>query len=257
MPRRTSRSQRNNNPRCYLNPGIQEPSSVENVPQGNHLIHSQGMAPYCSFMKQTMSTAQNLVVQNINGCANKLPFASQNVPPSGNKQCLSMENYPAAPSAYPLYYGTCFKFEEIPLEFENFPNPTSKNSQRYIQDTPDNPQDIGCDLSLRLGPFSVPCPNFEHNQQEQVKEVGSCSQEGNKIGDLAPQLNKQLLFATKTNITYPLDACSSQWSVEGDVDTNMRKPKAVSAHSLEDEHFGWQPKLPCSQLTGRMKSAGS
>lgn len=260
MPRRTSRSQRNNNPRCYLNTGIQEPSNVENVPQGNHLVQSQGMAPYCSFMKQTMSATQNLVFQNINGCANKLPFASQNVPPSGNKQCFSLENYPAAPSAYPLYYGTCFKFEEIPPGLENFPNPTSKNTQRYIKDTPDNPQDIGCDLSLRLGPFSVPCPSFEHNQQEQVKEVGSRSQEVNKIGDLVPQLNKQLLFVSKTNDNYPLEACSSQWSVEGDVDTNMRKRKVVSAQSLEDEYFGWQPKLPGSRLTGRrksMKSAGS
>ncbi|KAK2660399.1 hypothetical protein Ddye_006932 [Dipteronia dyeriana] len=270
--RRTSRSQRNCIPRCYLTSSTQD----ENGIQGSQTVNSQGITHYSTFMKSTNTdTTQNPVVQHNNGSTtNKFPFASENVP--------SFESYPSlnSYSVYPLYDGNCFKFEEPLHGFENLSNSTSNNvepvkinfvqnssfvsnssimaAQTYIMGSPGIPGDIECDLSLRLGPLSVTGPSVEYNQrQPAVKDVGSSSLEGNKLSDLAPQMNKQLYFFSKANVEDPLDNCSSQWSVEADnVDTKLRKRKAVSIHPLEDQHFHWQSKLPYNKLTERMRSAG-
>ncbi|XP_031279529.1 uncharacterized protein LOC116137978 [Pistacia vera] len=272
MPRRTSRSQRNSHPRCYLNSGTQEQTSLENITQGNQTVNPHCMPHYSTLMKPTSTdVAQNPVVQSNIDSTKKLPFASENVPPSINKQFLRLENFPSLNwyAVYPL-----FNIEELPHGFQNFPNSTSnsvepakeicvqnssvKIAQPYIniRDAPEIPHDIGCDLSLRLGPLSIPSPSVEKFQLQQVKNVGSSSLEGNEMSDLTPQLHKQLIFCSNNNVDGPLDMCSSQWSDEDNVDTRTRKRKAVSIHQLEDQHF-WQSKLPYNQLTGGMKSAGS
>ncbi|KAL5783111.1 hypothetical protein ACOSP7_008140 [Xanthoceras sorbifolium] len=278
MARRTSRSQRNSNPRCYLTSSVQD----ENVTQASHAINSQGITHYSTLMKcANTDTTHNSGVQHNNGSTNKFPFASQNVPPYSSKQLLPMENYhsPNLYSVYPLYYGTCFKSEEPLRGFENFPNSTSNNvepvkvnfvqnssfgldssimaAQTYIMGIPEISRDVGCDLSLRLGPLSVTGPGVDYNQPQPVKDVGSSSLEGNKLTELAPQMKKQVYFFSKANVEEPLDICSSQWSVEGNVDMKLRKRKAVSIHPLEDQHFHWQSKLPYNnKLTERMRSAG-
>ncbi|KAJ0031772.1 hypothetical protein Pint_12398 [Pistacia integerrima] len=246
MPRKTSRSQRNSHPRCYLNSGTQEQTSLENITQGNQTVNPHCMPHYSTLMKPTSTdVAQNPVVQSNIDSTKKLPFASENVPPSINKQFLRLENFPSLNCVEPA--------KEICVQ-----NSSVKIAQPYIniRDASEIPHDIGCDLSLRLGPLSIPSPSVEKFQLQQVKNVGSSSLEGNEMSDLTPQLHKQLIFCSNTNVDGPLDMCSSQWSDEDNVDTRTRKRKAVSIHPLEDQHF-WQSKLPYNQLTGGMKSAGS
>ncbi|XP_044471292.1 uncharacterized protein LOC123200206 [Mangifera indica] len=223
MPRRTSRSQRSSQPRCYLNLGAQEHTSLENITPGHQIVNQHYMSRNSTLMEPTSTdVAQNPVVQSNINSTKKLPFASENFPPSINKQFLHLEKFPGSNSyaVYPL-----LNIEELPHNFQKFPTSTSnsvkpaktisvenssvKMYRPYINisDAPENPHDISCDLSLRLGPLSVPSLSVEKFQLQQVKDVGSSSLEGNKMSDLTPQLHKKLSFCTNAKVDGPLDMC--------------------------------------------------
>lgn len=201
-----------------------------------------------------ISATQNPVAQNI-----------ENVPTSNYNQSLAMENYAVCTSfsAYPLYYGICHQFVEqerglgvIPKSISNPSEPSKRgavsnifcnantiktDAQTNMTDILENPCNIGCDLSLRLGPLSIPCPNVGNGQPQEVKNGGS--QVGSQFNH---QLDKESPCLPRVNTYVPLGTCSSTWNLEGacmTVEEKMRKRKAAFDPSIEDQQFCWQPKL--------------
>jgi hypothetical protein len=119
------------------------------------------------------------------------------------------------------------------------------------------PQEIECDLSLRLGSILAPVPRAKTKQIKDAKDGGhDCSQEGGKFDDWMPQMDKELSFFPKVDVVDPQVSHSSKSREHIIVDVTMKKRKLVFDHHVEDQQFLWQPKLPCNKLTGRMKSVG-
>ncbi|XVE53609.1 hypothetical protein DITRI_Ditri03aG0016400 [Diplodiscus trichospermus] len=283
--RRTLRSQRNCNPRCYLNPCTQEEG---NTTQGNITTNSHCMASYSSFVKPTTmnatylgSESQKHVAHNSSCTTNKFPFASENVPLSNINQCLPIKKYPSILySVYPLYYGSHVKFEELQHGFGIFPKSISNtvepgkmsvihnlfssdvdssNKMNHTDLRSENPHEIACDLSLRLGPLSSPCLSVGNSQPQEIEDTGSTFPEWNKFSDVTPSIDKNLSSFPRSNRDDPLNSSSNEWGVEGEhvnVDATMRKRKTVYGPPV-DQQFWLPPKLPYSHLTGRMKTAGS
>ncbi|KAK6236982.1 hypothetical protein QQP08_025569 [Theobroma cacao] len=287
-PRRTLRSQRNCNPRCYLSPGTQE---AENTTQANLTTNPNFMASYSGFMKSTImnvthlgSESQKHIAHDSNCTTYKFPFASENGPLPSNSQCLPMEKYPPPNlySVYPLYYGNHLKFEEMQHGFGIFPKSISNTvepakmgvidnlfssdvdssnnmNQTDVSNTSNNPHENACDLSLRLGPLSIPCLSVGKSRPQVIEDTGSTSLEWNRFGDLTPSIDKMLSSFPRSNRDDPLNSSLNRWSLEGEhvnVDATMRKRKTVYGPTV-DQQFCLPPKLPYSHLTGRMKSAGS
>lgn len=251
-PRRTSRSQRNINPRCYLNTSSREPTSIDNFNSGGTRTTN------LTFIKPTtsMNLTPNPVFGNNDYCTNKFTFALENVAPSSDKRSFSMETHPNSKcSVYPLYYGTSFRFDEQEPPKTNVVEKTRQNRDGgFLQ----KPCEIVCDLSLRLAPVSVPCENLEHNQLQKLKDIGLGSPDVNKSRDLMPQINKQILFCSRPeNYDPSLGIHSIEWRIEGGLEGKARKRK--STDTLEDQHHICWPesKIQHNQLTGRMKNAGS
>lgn len=284
--------------RCYLSPNTQEPSSsnpasILEITQGNHTINLQYMSDYLNLVKPTTTNwfhsglqPQSPVTQNSNCATNKFPFSYENFPPSSHNQCLSLETYPPSRlySVYPLYYGNHLQREDSQFGLEISPklNPnatesaetgmvqnlfscnvdaSNKITQADFNNHPESSPEIGCDLSLRLGPLPVPCIIVENSWHQEVEDVGSsCSREGSKFHDRLPQMDKKFSFLPRRNADDPLDSCSSKWSSEFEnlnIQPTMRKRKAFDGHPAEDRQFCWQPRPPCNNFTGRMRNAGS
>ncbi|OMO90819.1 hypothetical protein COLO4_18861 [Corchorus olitorius] len=278
-PRRTLRSQRNCNPGCYLSMGAQE---AENTSQGNLTTNSHCVASFPSFMKATTmdvtplsSESQKHVADDSNCTTNKFPFTSENCPYLSNDQCLPVEKYPPTNmySIYPLYYGNHPKFEELQHAFGVFPKSISntvepakigashnlfssdvdssnKINQTNVRNTSNNPHEIACDLSLRLGPVG-------NGRSQEIEDTGSTS-----LGwksNLTPSTDNKLSSFPSSNRDDPLNSSSNECSVEGEhmnVGATMRKRKTVYGPSV-DQQFCLPPKVPFSHLSGRMKSARS
>ncbi|KAI7988527.1 hypothetical protein LOK49_LG13G02608 [Camellia lanceoleosa] len=283
-PRRASRSQRNSNPRCYLSASTPDqttvsPSNLENIYHSNHITNPPFMSHNSNFTKPN---TMNFTV--LDSESHKFPFLSENFPPCSNARCLPSEAYASSNSCsvYPLYYGNPLQSQESQESQFRFRIPPNLNSdnlkpvkighlqnlfpcdvdasnqipQADLRDTPENPPGIGCDLSLRLGPLSVPCISIENSWPQEVEDV-----ERSKLNDdLKPWMDKEFSFFPKANADDdPLDSYSSKWSSEAEdmnVETTMRKRKAVFSYPSEDGQFCWQPKLPSNHLTGKMSNAG-
>lgn len=238
---------------------------LENAAQGDYTLSSICVSHGSNFGKPptTMSSTplssdtRNRVAQN-----------SGNVPTSNYDQSLALQNYAVSTSfsAYPLYYGKCHQFEELQLGSGAVPKSVSNplepskrgvvsnffcnedasktDAQANVTGILGNPCNIGCDLSLRLGPLSLPCPSVGNGQPQDVKDGGN--QEGSKFSHQSSQLDKEFPFCPRVNTYVPLGSCSSTWNLEGaymTVEENMRKRKAAFDHPVEDQQFCWQPKL--------------
>ncbi|GMI81493.1 hypothetical protein HRI_001818600 [Hibiscus trionum] len=268
--RRTLRSQRNCSPRFYLNPDTQE---AENTTQGSLLTNSHCMSSYSSFIKHTTMNMAHMgtEVQNGDRPTDKFSFPSKNGPLPSNAE----KHAPSMFSVYPLFYGNHLKFEELqhsygisPKSISNTVEPTkvgvihnifspdvdssNKMNQTDVRNTSNNPHEITCDLSLRLGPLSTPCLSAGNS--------GSTFLEWNKFSHLTPPIDKSLSSCPRSNRDVPLNSSSNEWSLEGghvNVDaTTLRKRKTVYVPPV-DQQFCLPPKLPCCDLTGRMKRVGS
>ncbi|CAL5440249.1 unnamed protein product [Camellia sinensis] len=284
IPRRASRSQRNSNPRCYLSVSTPDqtcvsPSNLENIYHANHITNPPFMSHNSNFTKPN---TMNFTV--LDSESHKFPFLSENFPPCSNTRCLPTEAYASSNSCsvYPLYYGNPLQSQESQESQFCFHIPPNLNSdnpktlkighlqnlfpcdvdasnqipQADLRDTPENLPGIGCDLSLRLGPLSVPCISIENSWPQEVEDV-----ERSKLNDdLKPWMDKEFSFFPKSNVDDdPLDSYSSKWSSEAEdmnVEMTMRKRKAVFSYPSEDGQFCWQPKLPSNHLTGKMSNAG-
>lgn len=263
---------------------------AENVAHGGYRISSLYMSHGSSFVQPTtinpthLSTEAGIpVVQNCNCTSIELNFASENVPPSKYDQLLAAENYAVSNSfsAYPLFYGNCHQFGDLQPGFGVLPKSVSnplepaeravvenlfcdkdaskKNAQTNVTDGLENLCTIGCDLSLRLGPFFLPpCSDVGNSQSQDVKD--DCFQEGIKLSNQSSELDEEFHSFPRANTYVPLGSCSNRWNLEGGymtVEEKMRKQKAGLDHPMEDQQFFWQPKLRFSHLTGSMRNAGS
>ncbi|GLU01304.1 hypothetical protein SLE2022_186160 [Rubroshorea leprosula] len=281
-PRRTLRSQRYSTQRYYLN---NSPQEAENNVQEVHTINTQCIANYFDFVKRTPmnvthlgSELQKSVARNTKSTNYRFPFASENVTSFGNGHCLPIKQYSVSSlySVYPLYYGTHFQLEEPRHGMGILPQSISsevkalepgemgatqsllscdvdisnKNTQIGGRDIPDNPHGSVCDLSLRLGPLSVPCLSAANSDSKEIEDASSTAQEKNKVTDLTPPIGKKVAFFPRRNGDDPLNSSLDKWSVQGEfknVDAKMRKRKAVLCPS-EDWQFCWQSKLPSTHL---------
>ena len=124
IPRRTSRSQRNNQPGCYLSGNVDLGNATERNPRRTSSL----ALPYLSLLRKE---TPNFVIP-INSCIyNEMPFLSC-------QECLSLEpSFPSKPfPIFPLYYGV----HSQPMESQEKLGPPSTSSfisqdhRRGIQD---------------------------------------------------------------------------------------------------------------------------
>ncbi|XP_012076556.1 uncharacterized protein LOC105637632 isoform X2 [Jatropha curcas] len=290
-PRRASRSQRNCNPRCYLSPSTQQPNSsspgiVNDTIRANHTASPQCIPNYSNFIKSTImnstqlgSELQNLICQNISIASNKFLFRTDNSRLSNYNQYFPMENRSVSSlySVYPLYYGNCLDHQNglgiLPKTLPSILEPVkvgieqnllscnedaiAKIDQKDPIDKPIEQLEIGCDLSLRLGSLSAALPSMQNRHLQDVEDVGfGHSREGIKSNKM-PQMDKELSLFNRGNMDYSSDSCPSELGRHDSLDVMLRKRKAVFGHPVDDQAYHWQPKLPCNDLTGRMRSVGS
>ncbi|XP_059658159.1 uncharacterized protein LOC132304483 [Cornus florida] len=295
-PRRSSRSQRNSNPGCYLSASVPEttsapPCNLDNTTQGNQQLKSfNSNFTVPSYMNSTHLGLDSSfpITQNNNCTTNKSQFLSEKLLPHGTNQCLPMGTYPSSNSClvYPLYYGNHLQSQELQSHFgitakSNSHTPDSaetetgavqnlllscnvdasnKIPQTEFRDALENSHNIGCDLSLRLGPLSIPSATVENSLHQEVEDVGSSThREGRKLSDLSPPMEKEFSFYRKANADDSTDFCLNKWSSECEnmnVDATMRKRKAVVSPPSEGRQFCWQRTVSSNLLTGRMSSAG-
>ncbi|KAF3646149.1 hypothetical protein T459_26808 [Capsicum annuum] len=221
-PKRSSRSQRNNSPRYYLSP---------ETPESNKM-------PHLSTLKFTPSVGiQNLPMQTARAS-------------------------PTSCTVYPLYHGRC-QFEpsgpklgsrtdaksnaqlveankKISLR-DPRPcnlNASSETSRTDCEDVSGTV--IGCDLSLRLGSFVVPCTRVENALREDDKPGDIC-----RLNDLSPHFNRGLSFFLKENADKNQFESSSMSSNA----RNLNVESVLTKRKLgEDQQIYWPVKLPFNRF---------
>ncbi|XP_039037043.1 uncharacterized protein LOC120174157 [Hibiscus syriacus] len=201
-PRRTLRSQRNCNLRCYLYPGPQE---AEGIARGNVTENSHCTASYSGIAEPTTMNVTHL------------GFASENGSLASNNPCL-----PNLYSVFPLFNGNHLRFEVPWHDFGVFPksisNAVEPAKTSYIHNVlfsdadssnaSKNPHGFSCDLSLRLGPISTPCSSVGNDQ--------------------AWETGKSLSSFLWGNGDDPSNSTSNERSFEGEnEDTTSRKRKTI------------------------------
>ncbi|KAK8509332.1 hypothetical protein V6N13_062381 [Hibiscus sabdariffa] len=261
-PRRTLRSQRNCNPRCYLNPGPQE---ANNIARGNVTANSHCMSSNFSFMKPATTNVTHL------------GFASKNGSLPSNNPWLPIEKYPPnLYSVFPLFYGNHLMSQESQHDFRVFPklisgtvepaktgyihnllvsdvDSSNEMNQTDVVNASKNPPEFACDLSLRLGPLSKPCSSVRNGQPRETGKNNPTFPEWNKSSD------SSLSSFPSSNRDDPLNSTSNERNFEGEcmnVGPTTRKRKTVYGPTA-DQQIHLSSKLPYGHLTGRMKSAGS
>ncbi|KAE8682693.1 Detected protein of unknown function [Hibiscus syriacus] len=237
----------------FLQPCIEGTQVAENTTQGYLLTSSHCTASYSSFMKhKTMNVAhmctgvQKHVVQNGDRATDRFSFPSKNGHlPSNAEKHATME---------PAEMGAILNIFSSDVDYSN------KMNQTDGRNTSNNSHEISCDLSLRLGPLSTPCLNAGNSRPKEIEKSGSTFLEWNKLSHLTPPINKSLSSFPRSNRDAPLSSSSNEWSVEGghmNVNaTTLSKRKTVYGPPV-DEQFCLPAKLPCCDLTGRMKRVGS
>lgn len=280
-PRRSSRSQRNITPRCYLNPEKPEAISVsltnlDNKVQGNY-------ATNCSFIPQSPNLLMNSADTCLNYDNSGIQKTDSEYPKLRNSPSINHQSRPRlAPSlssscsVYPLYHGNHFQFQDSSKSNSHLMKTDKKGvmkrrstcgqdalnvilqaSPHYVSETPHG---SGCDLSLRLGPLGVSCLGEENSCPQEVEDgggLGTCKV-GSKDNDLSSQSDKDFSFFPKPNGHDMLDSSSNKWSHKTqnvNIEATLRKRKAAVSHPSEDRQYCWPLKFPFKQVNGRFNSS--
>ncbi|KAK4345160.1 hypothetical protein RND71_035336 [Anisodus tanguticus] len=251
-PKRSSRSQRNTSPRYYLSP------ESNSVPTENSHDRNRGN-PFPKFISAT------LINSNPSGPeSNKmLPFSSLKFPPSVGLPMQTARSSPNSCSMYPLYHGCQFEpsrpnfgprsdaksnaqfvDENKKIALRNRLscnlNASSETSRTDCEDVSENQTVIGCDLSLRLGSFMVPCTSIEKALPEDDKAGDIC-----KLNDLSPQFNRGLSFFLKENA----DKNQFESSSTSSNGQNLNVESVLAKRKLgEDQQIYWPVKLPFNKF---------
>ncbi|CAI9096646.1 OLC1v1032839C1 [Oldenlandia corymbosa var. corymbosa] len=243
-PRKTSRSQRNNTPRCYLNPGNPETPTI--VPLSNLECKIQGnYAPSCSLIPQSSE----------NSAANLM---------SPSKYLDTF--FPSSCSVYPLYYGKELHFKDPkslpPIQKvnnnEDYVVKKKLHSSRVLDGSnidhsklsPDTPPGTGCNLSLRLGPLEA------SSCLENEVGINSCDNDGLDKPLPRGDDHEFSFFPKKGDVDHLNPECCSavKWILEAQkqnadqVSLRKRKPEASHA-SADDRTFCWPQKIPFKQFS--------
>ncbi|KAL2896156.1 CREB-binding protein [Bienertia sinuspersici] len=222
IPRRASRSQRNNHPRGYLsgNPDL------TNVTEANPKPTSSLSPHYSNFLGKE---PQNVVFP-IKSCLNTKPFMS-----TQNNLAHQVPFRPQSFAVYPLYYGAYSQPMEPQLKLGDQPNSVANamNKTDLPKARIDQPVKE-CDLSLRLG-FSPMQEDKDAHLSKKVNVLGS------------KQMSKEIFPLYHENITSTRDEFSG-------VDLMARKRKAVD--QLKDPRHSWEPKCLSGYSKERAKTAG-
>lgn len=256
-------SRRNTCPRYYPTP---ESNSVPTANShdrniGNPFPNIQFFSKDDKFISPTLKNSNPSAPE-----ANKmLPFSTLKFPSSVSVgiQTVPMQTARASPtscSIYPLYHG-CQSEPSAPkfgsrsdaksnaqLMDENKKialrntlscnlNASSETYRTEFEDVSDNQTVIGCDLSLRLGSFLVPCTRVENALREDEKAGDMC-----KLNDLSPQFNRGLSFFLKENAEFESSPMSSNGQ-NLNVESVLAKRKQG-----EDQQIYWPVKLPFNKF---------
>lgn len=119
-------------------------------------------------------------------------------------------------------------------------NASSETSRTDFEDVSENQTVIGCDLSLRLGSFLVPCTRVENALCEDEKAGDIC-----KLNDLSPQFNRGLSFFLNENADKNQFESSSMSSDSQNL--NVKSVLAKRKHG-EDQQIFWPVKLPFNKF---------
>ncbi|GAB4854578.1 hypothetical protein Ancab_023159 [Ancistrocladus abbreviatus] len=234
VPRRASRSQRNSSSRCYLSATTPDsthvlPTDSTNAREGNHKMNPLLMSSRPTVLRPVAMNSKCL--ENELSCiTTELSFMSNKLH-SIDACCPTLEaSLPSSShSVYPLYYGTYPQIPETSLATE-------------------------CDLSLRLGPLSVPCKSFESKSSLETEDIGSNKPQAQTKFNVA---KKGLSFYCRDNAAVPLELYSGV-SAAGDealTEASMiRKRKVVE--DLDDRQFCQQPRLLPSHYASGARIAG-
>lgn len=228
ITRRTSRSQRNDQPRCYLSGNV----DLVNATKGNPRTTSSLALPYLSLLR---TETPNFVIP-INSCIyNEMPFLS-------SRKCLPLEpSFPSKPFAvYPLYYGV----HSQPMESRQKLGAPSTSSF-IAQDHPkrgiptklllgrdyftsraplevlNNPAGGECDLSLHLGLASM---------QKGEDASSRCFKMKNDI----------MSFHKESKEGFSLFGGSNGGSRGEALDVEMMTRKRKAVEQIKDQHCSWQ-----------------
>ncbi|XXG55931.1 hypothetical protein AAC387_Pa03g3480 [Persea americana] len=246
IPRRASRSQRHNSPRCYLGMTVQEPSEssvalkmAENIVfnGGTHLLPPQSLNSIPKSITQFVPHSSTLLTA-ATGNATYLASGSgcpvlQDKPISNAMDGGFSFQYPQVSNRDAVIVGIPHAQTVVEAEkgfLQNLlgcGNPldpsTEKSGTLNFEMTSGKPADVGCDLSLRLGPLSTSCLSRENSCI--IEDLGSSTSNGSKFCDLSVSkmstsqfgclssstcIARGLPFLPSDTMDETLDPCSSK-----------------------------------------------
>ncbi|XP_030548321.1 uncharacterized protein LOC115753715 isoform X1 [Rhodamnia argentea] len=248
-PRRASRSQRNNSPQRYLRANSQEQTGdphaiMEKSSPGNQTITSD---PVLLYLNHSRFEPINSAKPNYTSFNRTLNQASPTQAHTASKSY----------SVYPLYYhGSRPQTERNLSHFGAVcsQSNTVGNFQSYPVENLDAsaifkpPPEIGCDLSLRLGPHLADGIGAKRSQPREIVDVGRDSaREVNIFCDQRRGRDCKLPFLRWENADHPSTMFLTKRSFQleqSKVDQPVRKKSALCGYYVEDHQCCWQPKHP-------------
>ncbi|MBA0690559.1 hypothetical protein Goari_008225 [Gossypium aridum] len=115
---------------------------------------------------------------------------------------------------------------------------SNKMNQTDVRNTSNNPHEIPCDLSLRLGPLSTPCLSAGNSRYKEIKNTDSTFLEWNKFSYLTPPIDKSLSSLPRSNRDAPLNPYSNERNLEGghmNVDATLSKRKTIYGPPVDQQ----------------------
>ncbi|XP_062147605.1 uncharacterized protein LOC133856567 isoform X1 [Alnus glutinosa] len=198
------------------------------------------------------------------------PLSLENVLADRNQLMTVERNTPLnLGTVYPLYYGTQYQTggSRIPEEphsktvyvgkpvitatgeptemgvFQNLfscknaENALNRFTQADVLDFQEKPQEMECDLSLRLGLFSHSCISIEKSSACETDDGSSSCQDGGKFTDLSPQTNMEFCFFPRKAAYETFESSSRKRNLEGEgqnLEVARRNWKAPFGYNDED-----------------------
>ncbi|XP_022938331.1 uncharacterized protein LOC111444465 isoform X1 [Cucurbita moschata] len=282
VPVRASRSQRHTNPRTYLTPRTQEPSTLATtldkasderpLPTSLLRLSNQLSFPRATAMNSSMFGSEH----NSPTIPSNPAFLIENV----HNYNYSMTDLG---SVYPLYYGIRFRTEEPnvgsrcsvdanqqtiflgrpvvssaePAELSLCARKTGNAMSRFPSEVI---TDTECDLSLRLGVPSQPCVSTGKPWASETGDIGSSSShERNKFHDRPIYATKEFTFFPNRTSFDPSGSCSNMWSSDWrgqNPESFTKKRKEPIRSDEEDEPFCLPPEAPSNWFGSRTKRPG-
>ncbi|KAG6586383.1 hypothetical protein SDJN03_19116, partial [Cucurbita argyrosperma subsp. sororia] len=234
VPVRASRSQRHTNPRTYLTPRTQEPSTLATT-----LDKASDERPLPTSL---LRPSNQLSFPRATAMNSKPNLGSQSSV-DANQQTIFLGR-PVVSSAEPAELSLCAR---------KTGNAMSRFPSEVITDTE-------CDLSLRLGVPSQPCVSTGKPWASETGDIGSSSShERNKFHDRPIYATKEFTFFPNRTSFDPSGSCSNMWSSDWrgqNPESFTKKRKEPIRSDEEDEPFCFPPEAPSNWFDSLTKRPG-